>query len=104
MSAKALLTVRGVGSKPEPGRRKTTTKMGPPKALEPATWELLDSEGRVVGLITNEAASKAVSRLAELHRLLIDMGAYHHLKVRFDNGYLEIPVEMMRQLESLMKP
>lgn len=103
-SPKPLLTVRGVGRKPAaPGERKTTTKLGP-KAAEPTSWEILDAGGQIVGHVTNDAAAKSITRLAELHRRLNEIGAYHHLKVRFDNGYLEIPVEMMRQLEKLMEP
>ena len=100
VTPKPLLTVRSLRD-----GRKTTAKMGnPAKVLESMDWEVLDPSGKTLGYLAGEPAAKMVSRLAELHRLLIEVGAYHHLKARFDNGYLDIPVEMLRDLEKLLAP
>ena len=101
ITPKPLLTVRSLRD----GQRKTTAKMGQPaKVLDSMDWEVLDPSGKTVGYLAGEPTAKMVSRLAELHRVLVEVGGYHHLKARFDNGYLEIPVEMIRALEKLMAP
>lgn len=103
---KPLLTVKALR---ETGHRKATVKLGPNQqskaaAADAMDWEVLDATGQTVGFLAGEATAKTVSRLAELHRLLLEIGGYHHLKARFDNGYLEIPIEMIRELEKLMAP
>jgi hypothetical protein len=104
-SPKPLLTVRALR---ETGHRKATVKLGPGqptgKAADSMDWEVLDPTGQTVGFVAGEATAKTVSRLAELHRLLVEIGGYHHLKARFDNGYLEVPVEMLKSLEKLLAP
>lgn len=100
---KPLLTVRALR---ETGRRKATVKLGPNQkpnaAADSMDWEVLDTTGQTVGFLAGEATAKTVSRLAELHRLMVEIGGYHHLKARFDNGYLEVPVEMIKSLEKLL--
>jgi hypothetical protein len=98
---KPAFTVRPRGGGPQ---QKTTSKMGQVKALDSLDWELLDAAGQTVGYLAGEKVAQTLARSAQLHRLLVEVGAYHHLKARFDNGYLEIPVEMLRELEKLMAP
>jgi len=95
---KPLLTVKSLR---DTGPRKNTTKLGP-KAFENMDWEVLDQTGHTVGYLSGEVTAKTVNRLIALQRLLVEVGAYHHLKARFDNGYLEVPVEMLKELERLL--
>ena len=100
-SPKPLLTVRSL-KEASPGK---TSKMGArPKSLDAMEYEVLEVSGLPVGYLTGEAPAKTIARLAELHRLLVEVGGYHHLKARFDAGYLDIPVGMLKNLEKLMAP
>lgn len=95
---KPTFTVRSRGGQ----QQKTTAKMGQVKALDTLDWELLDEGGQTVGYLAGEKTAQTVARYAQLHQLLKEIGAYRHLKARFDNGYLDIPVGMLKDLEKLL--
>lgn len=74
---------------------------GPFKTPVTMDHQFVDGSGKVVGVITEDAA-RLVNRLAELQCLLVNIDAVKHFKQRFDFGYLDIPPEMLVRLEALI--
>lgn len=87
----------------EDGHSPITVKGGPFRVARVMAGQLVNGAGESVGLV-DEKSTKTFNQLAELHRVLIEIGALAHLRHRFDNGYLDIPVEMFRSLEKLLAP
>lgn len=98
---KAVVTVRLLR---ESGHAAAAVKGGAFKTVQTMDWVVLNDAGETVGVLGRESAAKTISRLAELHRLLVEIDGLAHLRQRYDNGYLEIPVEMFRALEKLLAP
>ena len=98
---KPLLTVRLLR---ESGHAAAAVKGGAFRTVQTMDWIVVNGEGETVGVLGRESIAKTISRLAELHRLLVEVDALTHLRQRYDNGYLEIPVDMFRSLEKLLAP
>jgi hypothetical protein len=99
-NAKQLLTAKKLR---EEGFGSAMVSGGPFKTGQTMDHQIVDVSNNVVGVLTVDGA-RLVNRLAELHRLLVDMDAAQHLKQRFDFGYLDIPVDMLLRLETLLAP